>query len=218
MSFSFLPSFLNPIGSVSVFGLYGAYWPQDKLNDLLSGNNAGNVHFPKISDVGMMGSFAMAYQYKKYRFVYGYEFMVKRNHDDNYKLEERLGAWVMNVQYPIYRTKALGISPEVGLGMMKKRFDIYANDVPNNLGTVMASRNAVNLFSHLYYLNLAMNVGLAYDEDMKDHWLQLMVGYKYCFAGTDWSSDDSKQTLSVSNHDYLRMAYVGLKINGFRIK
>jgi hypothetical protein len=201
-----------------VLGSSAAIWKQNNINGLLSGNNVGGVHFPTLSDLSLMGTFGLVFQHNKYRFVYGFDYISKKPKNDLYKMEERLGAVYLNVQYAAYRTKPLAISPEIGLGMMSKRLDIYNNAVPINLVSVVTSGNAVNLFAHLYYLNFGLNFGLAYDKDMRDHWLQLVVGYKYCFAGTDWSTSSTEQTLSVSNHDNLRMAYVGLRLNSLRIR
>jgi hypothetical protein len=196
-----------------VFGINAAYWPQDKLNKMLGGNNAAGIHYPTLNDMSPLMTIGSVVQKGLYRFSIGWEIVKKVSHNDEFSLSEKMNGGYINVQKAVYRTKKVGLSPEIGFGTMNKSLVILTNNYPVNLGTAMAYPAAVNLFSHAYHVDVAMNVGLGYDDEMMDHVLQLVVGYKYCFSGSDWSTNDYMHSMPNSEHDYLRMVYVGLKVN-----
>jgi len=204
-------------GGGFVFSGVGYSWSQTKMNDILSGNNATSTHLPTIRDFGYQGGFGVVIQHNKYRVNLGFEFSHSKNSNSDYRLQERMNSSVFNVQYAAYRKKTFSLWPEIGLGSMENQLTIQQYPIANNLGNVVVNPMAVDLFAHSYFVNLAMNIGCGYDEKMKDHWMQFVLGYKQGIWSSNWSTDMHNENITTSTNDLLGLAYFGIKINSLRI-
>lgn len=200
-----------------VFSGVGYSWSQSKMNAILSGNNATSTNLPTIRDVGYQGGFGVVIQHNAYRFSVDMEFAHSKNSNSDYNLQERMNCGGFNIQYAAYRKEAISLWPEIGIGSMEHLLVIQQYPTGNNLGSVVVNPLSVNLYSHAYFVNLALNVGCVYDNKMRDHSMAFVIGYKQGLWGSNWSTDMRNENITTSTHDDMGLVYFGLKINSLRI-